>query len=335
MQTCQTGRPGRTGGKCGPPSLVPLDSDWGGRRWTDSIGSKPQAAGDMSAPTSRLMLGCAWGSRPQPSEGPVLLRTDRDRIGVAARSAASARPAQRRSPFEIVLGVLTLGPGEPRSASGPVAPERSKHPRRLMAEHSTSTKSSSKQRSAATRSRRNGASPSGSSSRSSPDATTRATRSRKAAAAPRAAKQLVNSQSKQAKASGSKSSQPKSTSKRSNASPARRRAKPGAATAAKPSSDSALQRSERRRRSTGSVGSITRTVARRAAKPAVAGGAAVAVIAGSAAAGKALKPKRRTINIGRLVGRRCVSSHRRCPTCVRSQPACRQRVTPSAVPASC
>jgi hypothetical protein len=46
------------------------------------------------------------------------------------------------------------------------------------------------------------------------------------------------------------------------------------------------------------VGSIARGVAQRAAKPAVAGGAAaVAVIAGSVAAGKALKPKRRTINV--------------------------------------
>ena len=69
-------------------------SDWGGRRWTDSIGSKPQAAGDMSAPTSRLMLGCAWGSRPQPSEGPVLRRlTAIEGASHEIRGVRSARPA--------------------------------------------------------------------------------------------------------------------------------------------------------------------------------------------------------------------------------------------------
>ncbi len=46
------------------------------------------------------------------------------------------------------------------------------------------------------------------------------------------------------------------------------------------------------------MGTIARRVAQQAAKPALAGGAAVAAIAGSVAVGKALKPKRRTINVG-------------------------------------
>jgi hypothetical protein len=43
---------------------------------------------------------------------------------------------------------------------------------------------------------------------------------------------------------------------------------------------------------------IARKVAHQASKPAFAGGAAVAALAGSVAAGKALKPKRRTMNVG-------------------------------------
>jgi hypothetical protein len=43
---------------------------------------------------------------------------------------------------------------------------------------------------------------------------------------------------------------------------------------------------------------VVRKVGQQAAKPALAGGAAVAAIAGSVAVGKALKPKRRTINMG-------------------------------------
>jgi hypothetical protein len=78
-----------------------------------SIGSTPQAAGDMSAPTSRSMQCCAWGLEATVDRGPVLRRLTAIE-GASHEIRAYAGPAQWRSAFEIVLGVLTLGPGEPR-----------------------------------------------------------------------------------------------------------------------------------------------------------------------------------------------------------------------------